>query len=257
VSLYGSVSAGFGRMFHTGDPENPPPLHRNPWWWGVVIMLLMPPLLHLSGITRRIPDPPEVVATLPAFDLIDQNGEAFTSADLAGRVHITGFFFTSCPTSCPRIMTRMAEIEDIVSEQAEFAGFGDDIRFLAISVDPETDTPDKLRETLVKYGLDAKRWTLLTGPKDQVVSLVQDGFKQAVGDRTETEPGVFDIAHSNKLAIVDGDGGVRGFYGLDPVSEQLSLAGARLGTDYDGPDAIRGWARVIWADQVMRERRGR
>jgi protein SCO1/2 len=250
MGLYERLSRSFGSFFDTGDPENPPRLHRNPWFLGIVVLALLPPLVQLTGVTRKIPDPPAVVQELPDFSLIDQDGEPFTKADLAGRVHITGFFFTTCTTICPRLLQVMKTVQDDVIEQAPYSEWGDDIRFLAITVDPKRDTPDKLRETIVKYGFDASRWTLLTGPREDIVALVEGGFGRAVGERQEVAPGVFDIAHSNKLALVDGAGRVRGFYGTENVSDKVSMiSGAPMGTDFDGPEAIRGWAGVLAAWQ--------
>jgi protein SCO1/2 len=89
------------------------------------------------------------------------------------------------------------------------------MRVLAVTVDPETDDPAKLRELRDRHDLDAARWTLLTGPPDELRSLLQSGFALAVGEKQETAPGVFEIAHSAKLALLDQDGGVRGFYDSD------------------------------------------
>lgn len=247
--LYDALSRRFGGFFDTGDAASPPPLHRNPWFWALVGGLLFPPFLHLSGLTRRVPDPPAVQSTLPAFSLVDQDGAVFTRDDLAGHVTIVGFFFSSCVTVCPRILQTMKSVERDLAIQAPYEGYGTDIQLLAITVDPETDDPAVLRQTMAKYDLDPQRWTLLTGPKADVVALVEQGFGAAVGDKEQVQPGVFDIAHSTRLALVDGDGGVRGFYGIEPVSEQRGLSGARLDSDYDGPEAVRGWATVLWHAQ--------
>lgn len=249
MGTYRKASDVFGNFFSVGDPAHPPYLHRNPWFWGWVIAFAFPTMIQFSGMTRQVPDPPEVVAELPDFSLVDQNGEAFTRADLQGRVHITAFFFASCTTICPRIMAMMKGLEDKLEEQAPYAGYGDEIRLLAITVDPKRDTPEVLREQMAAYDLDPTRWTLLTGEREAVHALVTGGFKLIMGDGGEVEPGVFDIAHSNRVAIVDGDGGVRGFYGIEPVGNQVSLAGYRMETDYDGPDAIRGWANIVWKHQ--------
>ncbi len=249
MGLYDAASRTFGGFFHTGDPLNPPPLHRNPWTLFILTGLLLPPLLHLSGLGVRRPPVPEVVASLPDFALVDQDGQPFTRADLADAVHVVGFFFTSCQTECPRILNVMRGLQEDIATQEPFAGYDGQIKLLGITVDPVTDTPERLTATMAQYGLDPARFTMLTGDKAAVHALVTGGFALAVGDRTETAPGVFDIAHSNRLGIVDGQGGVRGFYGLEPVGDTIGLTGAQLGTDYDGPDAVRGWAKVVLDDQ--------
>lgn len=254
MGLYDAAGRTFGGFFHTGDPDNPPPLHRNPWALFVLAGLLLVPLVQMSGLAQYRPPVPEVLVQLPEFSLIDQNGEAFTRDDLAGKVHIVAFFFTSCPSQCPRILSVMRGIQEDIERQEPFERYDGDLRLMAITVDPVTDTPEKLREAISTYGLDPARWTMLTGDKDAVTALVQGGFAMAVGEKQETAPGVYDIAHSNRLAVVDGDGGVRGFYGLEPASEDIGLTGAPMNTDHDGPDATRGWATVVLNDQRSRAR---
>lgn len=254
MGLYESASRRFGRFFAVGDPGEPPPLHKNPYFLGLFAGLLLPPLLYMTGLGVRRPPVPEVLAQLPDFGLVDQDARAFTRADLADAVHITGFFFSSCPTECPRILSVMKGIQDDIAEQEPYARYEGALKLLAISVDPERDTPEVLRATMTKYGLDPARFTMLTGDPDAVRSLVTSGFSLAVGERTETAPGVFDIAHSSRLAVVDGAGGVRGFYGLEPIGDVVGLTGVRLETDYDGPDAVRGWATVVLNDQRSRAR---
>ncbi len=249
MSAYRRASDVFGSFFHVGDAATPPLLHRNPWFWGWILAFAFPTFVQVTGMTRQVPDAPEVMVELPDFSLLDQNGEVFTKADLEGRVHITAFFFASCTTVCPRIMAMMKGLQDKLEEQAPYAGYGDEIQLLAITVDPKRDTPDVLRAEMKRYGLLEDRWTLLTGEREAVHDLVTGGFKLIMGDGAEVEPGVFDIAHSNRVAIVDGHGGVRGFYGIEAVGNEVSLAGNRMGTDFDGPDAIRGWANVIWKHQ--------
>ncbi|MCP4868610.1 MAG: SCO family protein [Proteobacteria bacterium] len=190
-------------------------LSRNPWFWGVVAMIAMDSLFRFTNFTKAIPDVPEAVAHIDRFELIDQNGEPFTQADLAGKVHIVGFFFTSCPSACPALMGRMKELEEKMTVQEPYEKYGTDLKLMAISVDPETDTPEVLRETMTKYQLDPARWTLLTGDKEAVHTLVQGGFKTAMGDRTEVSPDVYDIAHTGKLAMLDEAGAVRGYYSTD------------------------------------------
>lgn len=178
-------------------------------------MIAMDALFRFTNVTKNIPDVPEAVAHIDRFELIDQNGEPFTHDDLAGTVHIVGFFFTSCPSACPALMARMKELEEKMTIQEPYEKYGTDLRLLGITVDPETDTPEQLRATMTKFQLDPARWTLLTGDKEAVHALVQGGFKTAMGDKQEVSPGVYDIAHTGKLAMLDETGAVRGYYSTD------------------------------------------
>lgn len=182
-------------------------------WWigglgGVFMVTVMRPFL----IHR--PPPPPVIAQLPAeFSLVDQDGAPFTPASMAGEVYVVGFMFTRCPSLCPQITAAMQRFETALED----GGIDDRVRLLSVSIDPEYDTPEKLREYAAAYDIDQDNWTMVTATEPaQTERFVVDGFKLAIGDKTEVEPGVYDIAHSSKLALVDKKGGIRGVYSIDP-----------------------------------------
>ncbi len=166
---------------------------------------------------------------MPEFTLVDQTGAPFGSRDLAGDVYVASFFFTSCPTICPRLMQQVGKLQTGLDEYEV-----DGVRLVSISVDPEVDTPERLREYANSIGIDPERWTLLTGDPATIRELLEQGFKVAMGGKDETA-GPYDIAHSAKLVLVDPQGGHRGFYdsddtGLDEVfhRSQHVLREARL-----------------------------
>jgi protein SCO1/2 len=88
------------------------------------------------------------------------------------------------------------------------------IRLVSISVDPEYDTPERLREYGEQRGVDPRRWKLLTGEADAIRRLVVEGFRTPLGE-PEASGGLVDIAHSGKLVLVDGRGAIRGYYDID------------------------------------------
>ena len=95
----------------------------------------------------------------------------------------------------------------------------DEVHMLTISVDPEFDRPEVLKGYAQELGADLDHWSFVTGDKQAITDFVVGGFKLAVGDKVEQEePGVFDIAHSTKLALVDRHGGVRFFASTDGES---------------------------------------
>jgi protein SCO1/2 len=181
---------------------------RNPFVWafviGVITLTLMRPLL------RRVPEPPPVIGEVPQFTLVDSRGEPFGSDDLRDRVYVANFFFTSCRSICLPMMQAVARLDERYR-----ANGVEGIQIVSISVDPDTDTPEVLREYGEKIGADPAHWTLLTGDLEKIETLVVEGFKTALGDKEETGGGFFDIAHSGKLVLVDGDGKIRGYYDHD------------------------------------------
>lgn len=186
------------------------PFYRNPFviafLAGIVTLTLIRPLL------RREPAPPPVLAQLPAFELRNQRGEPFGSADLAGKVYIASFFFARCPSICPTIMSGMAKLQEGYKVREI-----DGIRLVSITVDPENDTPEVLLDYAGRLHADPDRWTFLTGPPEAVRELVVSGFKTPM-DRADGAPGTpMDIAHTGKVVLVDGSGRIRGYYGTDEM----------------------------------------
>ena len=191
------------------------PLFRNPWFWGVVACIAVDSLFRFTPLLKRIPDPPEVLVEVGDFSVVDQDGLPFTPARLEGAVHLTGFFFTTCTSYCPRLIGSMRELQETMKVQEPYEKYGTDLRLLGITVDPDTDTPERLRQYMQEMELDPELWTLVTGEREAIRELVEGGFAQAMGERQEVSPGMFDIAHSMRLAMLDEDGGVRGFYETD------------------------------------------
>lgn len=189
-----------------------PPRRRllNPWFLaalgGVVLIPALRPLLRFE------PDPPPVVSRLPEWRLVDQNGEAFGSGDLAGDVYVASFLFTRCPAVCPRMTASLRELGLRFREEGVQG-----VRLVSFSVDPGYDTPERLREFAQSRGLDDERWSLVSGIEQNVRSLVEDGFKQPMGERLILSGGAVDVAHTTRLVLVDQGGRVRGDYGSDRV----------------------------------------
>jgi protein SCO1/2 len=182
-------------------------LLRNPFFWAALAGLVAVPLLR--PWLRRVPEPPPVLFQVPQYQLTNQAGRSFGSTDLRGDVHIVTFFFTHCPSICPKLMQAMLGL------QRRYASFDADIKMVSISVDPTVDTPEVLLKYGRELGIDFARWTLLTGPEQQVRKLVTDGFKSHLGQKRANANGVVDIAHPGAIGLVDQAGGFRGFYATD------------------------------------------
>lgn len=182
----------------------------NPWFLaalaGVVLIPALRPLLRFE------PDPPPVGDQLPEWRLVDQNNEAFGSADLAGGVYVASFLFTRCPTVCPRMTASLRQLERRYGQEGVRG-----VRLVSFSVDPEYDTPERLRDFAQNRGLHDERWSLVTGDEQEVRSLVEDGFEQPMGESLILRGGAVDVAHTTRLVLVDQDGRIRGDYGSDRV----------------------------------------
>lgn len=200
--------------------RSPPDLQRPGWleWfrrhiWVISFTagVLTLTALRCSGRLRHVPDPPEVMFQLPAdYALVDQHGRPFTPETLRGQVWVAGFVFTTCPSTCPVVTKAMSDLRD------RFDRYSVDVQMVSFTVDPQHDTPQVLSAYIEEQGIDNDRWRFVTGEPADVIGLVRGGFKLGVGQREADEDGVaYDIAHSTKLALVDENGGIRGFYGID------------------------------------------
>ena len=182
-------------------------------------------VLLATAAACRAPEPLPVLAELPPFELVERSGAALDKAALAGRPEIVDFIFTRCPASCPRLTARMKELEKRLPERST-------VRLLSITVDPEHDRP----EVLTRYadGWQAgPRWLFATGERAAIWELVRKGFLLAVEETPEdtTSP----ILHSNRFALVDGEGRLRATYlafeedALDRVLADLARVEAESG----------------------------
>ncbi len=138
---------------------------------------------------------------VPDFTLTERTGQAMSRADLVGKVWVADFFYTTCPGPCPMMTSRLSTLQDKVSHQPE-------VRLVSISLDPEKDTPDVLKEYAAKFKA-GPNWLFFTGEKAAIRTLSENGFKlAAVEERNNPEP----IIHSTKLVLVDRTGWVRSVY---------------------------------------------
>jgi protein SCO1/2 len=139
--------------------------------------------------------------TLPGFRLTNQNGQAFGSAQLSGKIWIADFIYTTCPGPCPMISGRMSELQKPLGKT--------DVHLVSFSVDPEKDTPEVLRGYADKLHAEPGRWDFLTGGKSAIYKLSHDGFKLAVSDGSDAQ-GI--PVHSTRMVLVDRHSQIRGYY---------------------------------------------
>src|SRR5256885_2773339 len=139
--------------------------------------------------------------TVPEFVLVNQDGQNFGSAQLAGKIWIADFIYTMCPGPCPMISSRMSELQKPLEKT--------DVHLVSFSVDPDKDTPQVLRSYAEKWQAEPGRWDFLTGPKSAIYKLSHDGFKLAVSDGSDAQ-GI--PVRSTRMVLVDRHGQIRGYY---------------------------------------------
>ncbi len=119
--------------------------------------------------TKAAAAEPLAISAIPDVRLVDQNGRKvrFYSDLVQGKTVAVNFVFTTCSTICTPQGARFAELRKLLGSRA-----GQDIHLISVSIDPETDTPSKLKAWSEKLG-GGPGWTLVTGEKDQVVRLLK------------------------------------------------------------------------------------
>jgi len=161
-----------------------------------------------------------VIGEAPAFVLVDQKGRTLSLAELRGKVLAIGFVFTTCSDSCPIVTAKMVDLQRRLGPD-----FGPRVHFVSISVDPLTDTPERLRAYAAKLGADIPGWSFLTGTPAQIDDVVRRFGAYA----RRAEVGAVD--HLNLTSLIDPRGRLRVQYlGYRfQVNEMLSDLRALLG----------------------------
>jgi protein SCO1/2 len=139
--------------------------------------------------------------SVPPFQLTNQDGKPFGSSNLAGKIWIADFIYSTCPGPCPMISTRMSEMQKPLEKT--------DVHFVSFTVDPDKDTPERLREYAGQLHAEPGRWDFLTGPKSEIYNLSLNGFKLAAAAPSSENP---EPLHSTRMILVDRHGQIRGYY---------------------------------------------
>jgi protein SCO1/2 len=132
------------------------------------------------------------------FTLIDTDGKSFGRKELLGKIWVADFVFTSCSGPCiPMTQGLRTAVQDLRGEP--------DVEFVTITVDPETDTPDVLRNFATARGGLSPRWHWLSGDKTVIFKLLQESFHGPVGDKLPDGQ----VPHSTRYFVVDRKGHLR------------------------------------------------
>jgi len=183
-------------------------------------LLILLPLL--SGCAPRSEGTPA-----PDFELINQSGEVTSLSQLRGRVVMLTFLYTSCPEACPALISKVQQALTRLGDAA-----ADDVALVAITVDPERDTLDRLREYTDRLPAD---WLYLTGEPGQLkvawddygiyVEQLEPEMAMAGADHAG-HPG-YEVVHSTKAILIDREGFLRseltGDWSVGELASQLGL----------------------------------
>ena len=163
----------------------------------IAILVLAWPALgaaHEAQDDKRLP----VIGPAPSFALTSQDGAPVTLAALRGKIVAVSFIYTECPDICPLLTQKMVQVQDELG-----ADFGKKIAFVSITLNPQHDTPEVLKDYAQFWGAKLAGWSFLTGSPEAVRDITHRyGVFVA-----KNEDGSVD--HTQLTSIVDAEGAMR------------------------------------------------
>jgi len=144
------------------------------------------------------------------FKLKNQFGKEVGLEDWGGKIIIADFFFTSCPSICPKLTRNMKKL------QTAFKKTDSLVRFVSFTVDPVRDSVQALKAYGDKFGIDHDTWFMLTGNRNELYDIALNEFKASIASNGNIDTG---FIHTDRFFLLDRDRVVRGWYnGLDSAN---------------------------------------
>ncbi|WP_242927260.1 SCO family protein [Pontibacter vulgaris] len=163
------------------------------------------PILGERDVVEREVNGQTVADTLypkvPDFAFTNQDGQQVTNQTFAGKIYITDFFFTTCPTICPKMKSQMLRVYEQYKDNPQ-------VMLLSHTIDPQHDSVAVLKEYADRLSVKAPKWNFVTGQKDSIYDIAQRYMVTAQEDKAEA--GGF--VHSGAFVLVDENRHIRGIY---------------------------------------------
>jgi len=137
---------------------------------------------------------------IPKFAFVNQDSVMVTNETFNGKLYIADFFFTSCPTICPKVTKNMLQL------YKQYEG-NDSLLFLSHTIDTKRDSVERLKKYADNLGVSSDKWMFVTGDKDEIYEIADDYM--SIATENPDAPGGFD--HSGWLLLIDDQGHIRSF----------------------------------------------
>ena len=143
----------------------------------------------------------EPIGQVLPFRFTNQDGQPVTEKEVAGKVFVVEYFFTTCKSICPRMNGNMKKVYERFKEEKDFL-------ILSHTCDPETDSAARLKQYADSLGVNTSRWMFLTGRKDSLYRQARYSYK--IDDPNNNVTSIDqDFLHSQFFALVDKKGRVK------------------------------------------------
>jgi protein SCO1/2 len=139
------------------------------------------------------------IGPAPKFELKDQNNKTVSNEDYKGKVYVLEFFFSTCPTICPKMNLNMIDLQNKFFGNPNFG-------IASITINPEHDTVEVLKKHAEELGVKSSNWHMLTGDKKYIYDIANKGFNVYVGENSKVNGG---FEHSGLFALIDKNGDIR------------------------------------------------
>lgn len=146
------------------------------------------------------------------FAFFNQDSVLITNDSFKGQIYVSDFFFTSCPTICPKMKKQMLRVYDKYEKSPEVA-------ILSHTIDPSHDNVQVLNEYAEALGVESSKWHFVTGDEDTIYELGEKSYMVTAGADEEAPGGYI---HSGAFLLVDDLGRIRGVYD-GTMEEQVDL----------------------------------
>jgi protein SCO1/2 len=146
---------------------------------------------------------PDTLHRIASFSFTDQKNQTVTNETFKKKIYVANFFFTVCPSICPRMTANLQEVAKAFKSDSN-------VLFISHSVTPEIDSVAKLNEYAKENGIDASQWHLITGKVDDIYSLARQSYfvEEEIGFTRDNK----EFLHTEHFILVDEDGHIRGLY---------------------------------------------
>ncbi|MHA6248293.1 SCO family protein [Pontibacter sp. CAU 1760] len=138
---------------------------------------------------------------VPDFAFVNQDSQQVTQQTVDGKIYVTDFFFTSCPSICPKMKSQMLRVYEKFQDNPN-------IVLLSHSIDPEHDTVAVLKDYAERLGVQSDKWHFLTGEKDRIYDMA-NSYLVAAQEDGQADGG---FTHGGHFILVDGQRRIRGVY---------------------------------------------
>lgn len=172
-------------------------------------VLVVTLLLLALGCSKPLP----TFGEIPPFTLLNEENRSISKQDLLDHEWVANFIYTGCSDICPMLTSKMIRLGSDLKKSGI-----QNVKLITFSVDPENDTPERLKSYRERFEGEGLDWSLVTGALDQVEKTVIDGFHLTMQKNPE-EPA--SVLHMEKFVLVDRNAQIRGYYDVDKIPELI------------------------------------